>query len=545
MALTSMQSGNADIAATLAAVEAALWAADLTKAMRLSDEALNRGIVHPTLLGLAGLKRMHAGDNQGALPLLLQAREQTPRHADLLYALGECYARLDRPREAVEAFDAGLTVAPEARFHFGRALALEDLRELDAARQALEQAVKLDPAHAEALARLALLAVQRGDAASARDLASRALAIDPRQATARIALAHAALEQRDMTTAEAQVSALVQEPSLGPVNRAYALSLAGDILDAQERIPEAFAAYASSKAVQRDAFAPQMAGVESVALREQRLADYFASADAALWRGAPTGSDAFTHVFLVGFPRSGTTLLEQVLASHPDVMAMDERTCLMDSAAEFFGSNAGLDRLAAMPDHTLEAWRQAYWKRVAESGFAPSKPVFIDKMPLNAVFLPLIAKLFPRAKILLALRDPRDVVLSCFRRRFAMNAGMYEFTSLETTTAYYGAVMRLLEIYRQKLALDLAETRHESLVTDFESEARRICDFLGLEFRDEMRGFARRAQGQNIDTPSGAQVARGLSSEGLAQWRRYAVPLSPALPWLAPFVTRFGYSENS
>jgi Sulfotransferase family len=296
--------------------------------------------------------------------------------------------------------------------------------------------------------------------------------------------------------------------------------------------------------VQRDAFAPQMADVESVAQREQRLADYFASADAALWRAAPpTDGGAITHVFLVGFPRSGTTLLEQVLASHPDVMAMDERTCLMDPAAEFFGSDAGLDRLAAMPDHTLEAWRQAYWKRVAESGFAPSKPVFIDKMPLNAVFLPLIAKLFPRAKILFALRDPRDVVLSCFRRRFAMNAGMYEFTSLETTTAYYGAVMRLVEIYRQKLALDLAETRHESLVTDFESEARRICDFLGLEFRDKMRTFARRAQGQNIDTPSGAQVARGLSSEGLAQWRRYAVPLSPALPWLAPFVTRFGYSE--
>src|ERR1700742_1065883 len=159
MALTSMQSASADIAATLAAVEAALWSADLPTAMRLSDEALTRGIVHPTLLGLAGLKRMHAGDNQAALPLLLQAREQAPLHVDLLYALGECYARLDRPREALEAFDAGMTVAPEPRFHFARALVVEDLRELDAARQALEQAVGLDPAHAEALARLALLAV--------------------------------------------------------------------------------------------------------------------------------------------------------------------------------------------------------------------------------------------------------------------------------------------------------------------------------------------------------------------------------------------------
>jgi hypothetical protein len=323
------------------------------------------------------------------------------------------------------------------------------------------------------------------------------------------------------------------------------MSLAGDILDAQERYPEAFAAYAASKAIQRDAFAPQMAGVEGVMAREIRLADYIRRADSAVWHGSPNAVEKpLTHVFLVGFPRSGTTLLEQVLASHPDVAAMEERTCLMDSAAAFFGSDADLDRLAALSDAELEPWRQAYWKRVAETEASLTRPVFIDKMPLNAVFLPLIARLFPGAKILLALRDPRDVVLSCFRRRFAMNAGMYEFTSLETTAAYYGAVMRLLEIYRDKLALDLIEVRHESLVADFDGETARLCGFLGLEFRDELRAFAGRARGQNIDTPSGAQVARGLNPEGLDQWRRYAPQLQPVLAWLAPFVTQFGYPEN-
>jgi hypothetical protein len=251
-----------------------------------------------------------------------------------------------------------------------------------------------------------------------------------------------------------------------------------------------------------------------------------------------------THVFLVGFPRSGTTLLEQVLAAHPDVVAMEERTCLVDSAKEFFGSNTDLDRLAGLSGAELEPWRQAYWKRVAEAGITPSKRVFLDKMPLNAVFLPLIAKLFPSAKILFALRDPRDVVLSCFRRRFAMNAGMYEFTSLETTCAYYGAVMRLTQVYREKLAMEVFEARHESLLADFESEARRLCDFLGVEFNDEMRGFGARARGQNIDTPSSAQVARGLSVSGLAQWQRYRPQMETVLPWLAPFVSQFGYPEN-
>jgi len=296
--------------------------------------------------------------------------------------------------------------------------------------------------------------------------------------------------------------------------------------------------------VQRDAFAPAMAGVESVRAREWRLADYFRRADAAAWQGPGAQSDARTHVFLVGFPRSGTTLLEQVLAAHPGVAAMQERTCLMDSAAEFFGSDTGLDRLAALSDEELQPWRDAYWKRVAETEPALSKPVFVDKMPLNAVFLPLIAKLFPHAKILLALRDPRDVVLSCFRRRFAMNAGMVEFTALDTSVAYYVAVMALIQAYREKLKLEIFEARHESLIADFDGEAGRVCDFLGLEFRDEMRAFAVRAKAQTIDTPSGAQVARGLSQSGLAQWRRYQPQLQPVLPMLAPFVARFGYPEN-
>jgi hypothetical protein len=142
------------------------------------------------------------------------------------------------------------------------------------------------------------------------------------------------------------------------------------------------------------------------------------------------------------------------------------------------------------------------------------------------------------------VRDPRDVVLSCFRRRFAMNAGMYEFTALDTSTAYYVAVMSLVQVYREKLALDILETRHEKLIADFDGETRRLCDFLGLQVKDEMRAFAVRARAQNIDTPSGAQVARGLSQAGLAQWRRYQPQLEPVLPMLAPFVAQFDYPEN-
>jgi len=223
---------------------------------------------------------------------------------------------------------------------------------------------------------------------------------------------------------------------------------------------------------------------------------------------------------------------------------MEERACLADSAAEFFGSDSDLDRLAALSEAELAPWREAYWRGVAEAGLKPARAVFIDKLPLYAVFLPLIAKLFPAAKILLALRDPRDVVLSCFRRRFAMNAGMYEFTTLDGAAAYYEAVMELIGVYEESLALAIRPTRHEDLIADFDGQTRLLCEFLGLSFAEEMRGFARRARARNIDTPSSAQVAQGLSAGGLAQWRRYREQLAPILPVLAPFVARFGYPET-
>jgi hypothetical protein len=123
-----------------------------------------------------------------------------------------------------------------------------------------------------------------------------------------------------------------------------------------------------------------------------------------------------------------------------------------------------------------------------------------------------------------------------------MNAGMFEFTALDSCAAYYAAVMELVQIYSQMLPVFPA--RHESLVADFDGEAGRLCDFLGLEFRGEMRGFAVRAKAQNIDTPSSIQLARGLNTAGMAQWRRYGAQLEPVLSTLAPFVARFGYPEN-
>jgi len=245
---------------------------------------------------------------------------------------------------------------------------------------------------------------------------------------------------------------------------------------------------------------------------------------------------------VLGFPRSGTTLLEVILEGHPDVVSLEEKESFIDSVQEFMQRPHDLDRLAAASPQTLEVYRDAYWQRVAAHGVEVAGKVFVDKYPLNSLKLPLIAKLFPEAKILLACRDPRDTVLSCVRHRFKMSAPIYELLSVEGAARYYDAVMGLVVRLTSALPLDICLIRHEDLVTEFAREMKRICTFLNLQWVPAMGDFALRTQFRSVLTPSTAQLVKGLNTEGLGQWHRYRQYLEPVLPLLEPWIKRFYYA---
>jgi hypothetical protein len=246
----------------------------------------------------------------------------------------------------------------------------------------------------------------------------------------------------------------------------------------------------------------------------------------------------------MGFLRSGTTLLEQILAVHPEVAHLEERETLIDASRTYLTGGEGLDRLAALSQDELGRLRALYWRRVESFGVNPRRKVFIDKQPLNVFNLPLIARLFPRAKILFAVRDPRDVVLSCFRRHFDVNAVMFEFLTLEDGARFYSAVMDLADTARAKLPLDVLEHRYEDMVADLEGRVRRVCDFLGIDWSEEMRHFSLAAQGRSIRSPSAGQVRRDLYRSAVESWRNYSAQLAPILPILEPWVERFGYPPS-
>ena len=518
---------------------------DLELAARLSQAALAIGVSHPLLFKLRAVTHERHGRLDAAIRDFQSALALAPNDFAALSALGSCLARSGRIPEALAALDASIALnGAYAPAHCNRGWALETSGDRAGARAAYERAIGIDPDNLQALGGLAAISAQSGQSAAARDYAGRALKLAPRDPAASIGLAMAEVSDGDAAAAEARLRPLLEDAAIPPHERGVALTVLGDALDQRERYEDAFSAYASANATLASLYdAPAAPHPEAGPGLVARLVDRFETEDLRSWRRGPPAAEPGpfrSHLFIVGFPRSGTTLTGQVLAAHPDAVVLDEQETLAGAAKAFLSDPEGLDRLAHLDAEGLAPFRRAYHQLVLGLADAEGK-AFVDKLPMNVVGLPLVAKLFPEARVLLVRRDPRDVVLSCFRRQFAPDGASREFFDLGRTAAFYDQVMRLTELYRSRLELELTVLRYEDLIADFAARSREICTVAGLEWTDLLSDFAAASQAREVATPSAAQVRRGLYGQGVGHWRRYREALEPVLPVLQPWVEAFGY----
>jgi tetratricopeptide (TPR) repeat protein len=535
-----------------AIVKEAVNAGDLVRASNLAATALDNGYMHPQLLNLRAWGYERQGRMKEALADLKQAVTISPGDRNLRNFYGETLAKQGRWNEAIVEFEAVLGYTPDMReARLNLASAFECVGELARAEEQFRLVLDAQPANALALAALANLAARRADWDTARRLAERALAAEPKQWLALTTLANVAVGTGNFADAGTVIDSALADTALPDADRAMMLTLKGDLLHAQSRYAEAFEIYTKANALRRKLFQAQYAGPgqEPASSFVQWQNDYFDTAPASAWKvgGASSpgeGPKLAGHVFLIGFARSGTTLLESVLAAHESAVTLDEKDVLAAANRAYLSDEKGLERLSTAAEHELAPLRADYWDRVAQFCGDVTGKVFVDKRPLGAMRLALIAKLFPQAKILFALRDPRDVVLSCYRRQFLLNPSMYEFLDLGGAARFYSGVMRLAATAHEKFGLAWLETRHEALVGDFEGEMRRVLAFLGLEWRAELHDFAAKAGELGLWTPSSTQVMRGLNSEGVGQWRHYRDQLAPTLPTLRPWIETFGYTAQ-
>lgn len=527
-------------------IERALSANLIEDAAKLAEAALRRGQIDPMILNLVAWRREEAGDFAGAHALLCRALALSPGDPLIQGAIGAVLRKEGRYDEALQAVEASLRAEPRhAATWLERGYILDALRWWDAAKASYQRALSLDPNLAPALAKLADLAAKDGDAAAGRSLAGRALAIDPNEATAACALATVEIEARDGVAAGRRLTALLDAGVKGD-DRTRALTLLGDALDRQDRMTEAFATYESAQANFRSIYAAELAPgpgrpshrafIEVITEQVERAP---AMRDPAKRSEVPGA--AATHVFLLGYPRSGTTLVENVLASAPEVIALEERDTLADTDEVLVSNDGTMPNLGALDPAQVSTLRASYWRRVAAlSGGDPTGKTFVDMNPFNGIKLPIIARLFPDARILVMRRDPRDVVLSCFRINFTPSTAAWAFSELEETARHYDALMRLTELCRERLPLAFHDVRYDRLVTEFEPTVQAVAGFIGLPWTEDFRRFDRTARTRGVRTASAGQVRRGLY-DGRGQWRRYAEQLAPVLPILRPWVERFGF----
>jgi tetratricopeptide (TPR) repeat protein len=515
---------------------------DFIRAAALAEQTLAGGFEHPMLLNIVATRLEQQGKYEAALDLLQRAVAMAPNDVGARHALGLCLQRVDRPAEALVHIDELLRQHPSLSIaHASKGNALMAQGSLGLAKRSHQRALELDPDNFSATTALASIATHRGQHADARHWAQRALAIVPGYPDALMSLAAADKADDNLDSAEILLRQLIMDSRSGPLDRARATGLLADVLDERGRFDEAFEAYSACNAALRQIHT-RFASSDVIGYT-RAATSAIGRLDCSQWRVTPGALPAAAagHVFLLGFPRTGTTLVEVVLEGNPHVVSLEEHELLADGVINFMREPLNFAPLAGADEPALDALREAYWRRVRDAGIEVAGKLFLDKHPLNTLKLPLIAKLFPDAKILFAVRDPRDVILSCFRRRFQMNPSMYEFLTVQGAAAFYAAAMELAHAVKQTLTIEWHEIRYESVIGDFENQMRNICEYLGLEWKPAMGDFADRVQAREHATPSAAQLSQGLVTSATAQWRHYESHLSPILPVLEPWIERLGY----
>lgn len=526
-------------------MEAAIGASDYQRAAALADSASARGLIHPFISIARALWFERQGQDEAAVASFRNAKALSTRDARIPNAIGFCLVRLGRLGEALESFEEALRLEPSAAAHQRMGWALGMAGRADDSERAYERALKLAPRNVESLASLAWLAARKGNAPRARDYAGRALAIDPRNANAHAALATVEINEAEYKPAIDRLRPLAENSSIPGQERSAILALLGDAFDGENATREALAAYAAANAERRKLFGHRFAGQKSAGQILDEVIAAFSESPVESWAppeamAARNGGHS-SHVFLLGFPRTGTTLLEQALEGNSEIATLDEQDFLADIAERYLTNAAGLETLSRLDEAVLAKYREQYWQRVQALGLKPTTRVFVDKQPFHTIKLPLIAKLFPGARVLFAVRDPRDVVLSCFRRQLDLDLVRFEFLTLEGAAAMYDRFMRLADLARTRLPLAFFDHRYEDLVADFDGTTRAVCAWLDVPWQESMRDVAANARSLATNKASTRQVRRGLYREGVGQWRRYRDELAPVLPVLQPWIARFGY----
>lgn len=272
--------------------------------------------------------------------------------------------------------------------------------------------------------------------------------------------------------------------------------------------------------------------------------NFFSKSNIKKWNKFKPENKARVPIFLVGFPRSGTTLLDTILRSHPSIEVVEEKPIinkLVDSLSKL--SDKGLKNLENIDENEVKSLRKNYFDSLDNQiENKNSSKVYIDKLPLNLTYAGEIIRIFPNAKFIISLRHPYDCVLSCFMQDFELNDAMANFLNLEDTAKLYDDVMSLWLQYLSIFKINYCEVKYENLLSDFKPTVSEVLKFLNLSWNDSVVEYSTTAKKRDkIATPSYNQVIKPLYSHANGRWKRYENKMKNVYPILKKWVKKYNY----
>ncbi len=507
---------------------------DLAGAKASYEAVLAREADDPASLNNLGNILAQLGETDEAVRVLERAITFAPNEAGIYLNLADALRRSDRGPERLKVMRDAAAVAPHDRQVLTElALAHAHADDPERAVAVLEEVIRRFPSFGESHIELGRLyeSLNRID-----DLARLVESFERADVPAEAGFLGAWLAQRQGRFDEAAELAAAIPDTMHPMRRFH---LVGSIAERRGDSEAAFAAFERMNAEALADAPPARAGAnyrEKVnAQREGWSADWVAG-----WSPDPPHGDLPADpIFLVGFPRSGTTLLDTMLMGLDGLSVLEERPMIAT-----LENRVGSRDLATLSADSIVALRKDYFSLAREQGWHEDRWL-VDKHPLHMARVPFTRRLFPEARFILVERHPYDVALSCFMANFQLNFAMRSFTSLEETALTYDAVFSAWRKAAALLDISYRAVRYERLVIDPAAELAPLVEWLGLTWNEGPLDHTQVARERGrVRTASYAQIGEPLYQRARLRWKRYEAPLAPVMPVLEPWVRELGYDHD-
>lgn len=517
------------------------------------------------------------GDIEAAINNYKQAIKIKPDNAETYFNLGNILSEKKDLEAAINCFDLALKLKPTYfKAYLNMGIALKDSGDLEAAIDCYKKAIKIRPNSFEAYNNMGIALKSKGDIEAAIDCYKKTLEIKPDESKVYINLCSLLEKSNNLTELRKVISEAKNLLSKFPddllifeslyyfrlkkynlaqklitkvnieqvesIRRPLFLQMKARIHHYQKNYKLAYDAFVEMNRYVISSSEYNFNEAQAYFGHLQNRVNQLKEIKEVSYSQSCSESSQLIPTFLIGFPRSGTTLLDTILRTHSKIDVIEEKEMLLNACLSL-GKELSISDIENFSNRELKYAKQIYYKELEKFVDTGNSDHVIDKLPLNITDVPIIHRLFPTSKFILVLRHPLDVILSCWMQLFKLNPAMANMLEIDRIVDLYVEAMSILELSEKRYSLFVHRIKYEDLVQDMDFEISNLLNFLGLDWENELRDYQDTAIRRGIiNTPSYSQVVEPIYKTASYRWEKYRDPLEKYFFKIEKWTKKYGYT---